>query len=95
MSEDKHQQVLQLIIEIVRTMTADWDIDPDEVKPNSLLEQDFGFSSMHGMSLLASIDEELDVRLPYENLVLRDGAYINDLSIADITRFVVGELERP
>ncbi len=82
------QDILRLVIDIIHRMTAEWDIDPDEIQPESLLERDFGFTSMHGMSLLASIDEALDVQLPYEGLVLKDDAYISDLSVADIAAFV-------
>ncbi|NIR27879.1 MAG: acyl carrier protein [Gammaproteobacteria bacterium] len=76
------------LVELLREMTAEWDLDLDEIGPHTLLSKDLCFTSIDALNLMASIDMKYSRRLNYESLILADGKYVEDLSVTDIARFV-------
>lgn len=86
-----HAEVRDGVIEIVREMTADWDLDVEPLEGGTRLDQDLCFSSVDVLNLFAAIDVRFQRRLRYERLIFVDGAYRSELTVDEIAAFVEQE----
>ncbi len=82
------EEILAGVRDILTQMTGDWDGDALEIGPRTRLSADLGLSSIDALHLVASIDMRFNRRLPYEKLILKDGRYVEDLSVGELARFV-------
>ncbi|HEU0198473.1 MAG TPA: phosphopantetheine-binding protein, partial [Nevskiaceae bacterium] len=66
--------------------TQDWDHDFEgAMTRDTRLFADLGFESIDIIQLSVAIEEEITHRkLPFEKLLMRDGRYVDDLSIGQI-----------
>lgn len=76
------------VIEILKKMTKRRSPGTDEIGPETRLAEDLDFSSIDIIHLMASIDMKLDRKLHYDDLVVRDGRYVDDLSVHELVEFV-------
>lgn len=92
MIRDK-EDIFATITGILNTMLEDMGIE-EEIDGNSKIVEDLGFSSVDSLHIMASIDIELEKKLPYEKLVLRGGQYVSDLTVQELVDFVFETQER-
>ncbi len=81
-------EILAGIKEILAEMIEDWDLDLKTIGADTRLSADLGLSSIDALHLVAAIDMRFNRRLPYERLILKDGKYVEELTVGDLTRFV-------
>ena len=87
------QEIFDTICTIVREITEEWNVEAD-IAGDTRLIAELGFTSMDVIDLLASLETKLGRKLPYEKLVvLEDGGYRQELTVADLTDFVYHNLE--
>jgi acyl carrier protein len=82
------EQIHESIADIVRGMTKGWDLDADQLGPETRLVSDLGFSSVDIIHLMASTEMRFNRKLPYDEIVMRDGRYVDDLSLRELIEFV-------
>jgi acyl carrier protein len=82
------------VMAIANETIADWGLDlPGGVTPNTRLVADLGFESMDVVQFAVAIERAFDRKgLPFEQLFMKDGAYVDDLSIAGVTDFLCSQL---
>jgi acyl carrier protein len=85
-------QIQSDIIEILKDMTQEWDLDVDEISPDTKLVEDLSFASVDIIHLVVSIEEHFKQKLGFNELLMNDGRYVDDLSINDVTNFVSRKL---
>jgi acyl carrier protein len=93
-------EIQQKIITILKELTTDWDwedleMESSDIGPQTTLSHDLGFSSVDALDLLSSIDLHFGRKFPYEYLILQNGAYVYDLSVAQIAYFVQEHFDVP
>ena len=81
------------IIEIVEELTEDWDVDLDGgVGPATTMIGDIGFASIDFIQLVVAIEGAYKQKLGFQDLLMQNGAYVDDLSVRQIATFVSGRL---
>jgi acyl carrier protein len=82
--------VHEKMIGIVKNMTADWDTGFDgEIGSGTRLIGDLGFESIDVVHLVVAIETTFGRSdLPFEDLLMRDGRYVDELTIGDAVTFL-------
>lgn len=82
------EEIAQTVEEILQDILKGWGVDDEELSSESMLFSDLGFSSVDALEIMASLDMKFQRKLPYEKLVMKDGAYVDDLSIGELVDFI-------
>jgi acyl carrier protein len=85
-------QVQSDIVEILKDMTQEWDMDVNEINSDTKLVEDLSFASVDIIHLVVSIEEHFKQKLGFNELLMRDGRYLDDLSVAELSSFVSRKL---
>jgi acyl carrier protein len=82
------------IIAILTDMVQDWDVPKDgEITAATRLVNDLGCCSIDLIALIVSIEEAFSTRnLRFAELLIRDGRYVDDLDVGELSRFVAKAL---
>jgi acyl carrier protein len=93
--DTSYEAVLGQIVQILRQMTSDWDLDYiGGIHEDTLLMSDLGFESIDVVQLVVAVEEQFEREdLPFETLLMTDGRYVDDLAVRDLTLFVRGQLQ--
>lgn len=87
-------QAQRAIIAIIQDMIQDWDLDLDEpIGATTKLAQDLEFSSIDVIQLIVCIEEYFKKKMGFDELLMNDGRYVDDLSITQLAVFVSTKLE--
>ena len=89
------ESINQEIIKILTDMTSDWDIDEDAgaITTSTKLVADLSFESVEIVQLMVQIEQHFGLKnLASEKLLIKDGRHVPDLSVPEISRFLLGEL---
>lgn len=78
------------LIALLQDFTQDWDNEFEgEMGRSTRLLGDLSFESIDIIQLIVAIQEEIvGAKLPFEKLLMRDGRYVDDLSIGQIADFL-------
>ena len=78
------------LITLLKDFTQDWDSGfEDEMTRDTKLFADLGFESIDIIQLVVAIQEDiLRAKRPFEKLLMKDGRYVDDLSIGQIADFL-------
>ena len=88
------QTVLNDLVAILKDMTSDWDMAFDgAIEPQTRLIADLSFESIDVVQLVVAIEEHFQRRdLPFVQLLMKDGHYVDDLQVGDAVDFLVKHL---
>ncbi len=88
MSETVEQSVIGLTADLIE----DWGLDV-EVTPQTFLRADLGFDSSDIMQIFTAIHEHYrGVEFKFQELVMKDNKFVDDLTIGQISVFVLRKL---
>lgn len=86
------QTVEQVIMGLMQEFAEDWGLDIELTK-TSKLKGDIGFDSSDTMQLFAAIQESYkSVPFKFQDLVMKDEKFVDDLTIGQVTAFVIKSL---
>lgn len=90
------ETVLAKLMELLQELTEDFDLDPDDaITPDAMLGEDLEFESTDVVELVVAIEHTFGrKRLPFQNLIARDGKYV-DFSVSELADFLVEQLNTP
>jgi acyl carrier protein len=81
------------VIALATETIADWGFDPPGgITRDTKLVNDLNFESMDIVQFAVGIESAFDQKLPFEKLFLKNGAYVDDISISEVTDFLCAEL---
>jgi len=86
----KSDAVVKQLIALLEDFTQDWDneLEGDMGRDTKLLA-DIGFESIDIIQLAVAIEEDISKKkIPFDKLLMKNGRYIDDLSIGQISDFV-------
>lgn len=92
--EEKHsfteEEIFSALAGILKDMTGDWDIDfAGEIAADTGLVADLGFESIDIVQLVVAIQERFKRRgLPFEELLMSDGRYVDEIRVGDTVAFL-------
>ncbi|ULQ46386.1 phosphopantetheine-binding protein [Flagellatimonas centrodinii] len=84
------EDITQKLITLLEDFTQDWDHDGDAgMSADTRLLADLGFESVDIIQLTVAIEEDFKLfRTPFDKLLMKDGRYVDDLSIGQIAAFL-------
>lgn len=86
---------LDTVIAIVKDLTQDWGLEGTEPPAaGTLLAADLQFTSVDIIQLCVALEECFDRRFGFQDLLMRDGSYIGDLSLGQLSAFVDTQLTK-
>ncbi|HEU4402785.1 MAG TPA: acyl carrier protein [Candidatus Polarisedimenticolia bacterium] len=83
------------VVEILEGMTGDWDTGfSGRIGADTSLMRDLTFESIDLVMLIVSIEERFGKKgLPFEQLLMVDGRYVDDLKVTEIAAFLEKHLD--
>lgn len=82
------------VIAVVEDLIQDWGLDlEDGVGGHTMLVDDLEFASVDIIQLCVALEQHYERKLGFQDLLMNDGSYVGDLSIANIAGFVNARLE--
>ena len=87
---NKQQHYLQALVTLLEDFTQDWDHSfSGEMGTDTRLLADLGFESIDIIQLVVAIQEEVvRQKLSFDELLMKDGRYVDDLSIGQIADYL-------
>lgn len=80
------------VLNVLRKMVQDWDLD-QPLEPRSLIVANLGFESIDLIQLVVALEQHFgNRRLGFNDLLMKDGRYVDDLSVRQIADFVAQRL---
>lgn len=88
------EAILQSTIHILEDMTSDWDMEFTEpIGPETKLVADLQFESIDIVQFIVAIEGKFRRRgLPYEELLMVDGRYVDEIKVEDTVDFLFHHL---
>ncbi|MBW2602903.1 MAG: acyl carrier protein [Deltaproteobacteria bacterium] len=86
--------ILKDVITILKDLTYDWDLEfSDPIGPDTKFVADLGFESIDIVQFIVAIEEHFQRRgLPFENLIMVDGRYVDEIKLGDTVAFLFSHL---
>ncbi len=93
-SAENRPEIENRVIMVVNEMVADWGLDlPGGITRDTRLMEDLNFESIDIVQFAVGIERAFDRKgLPFERLLMKDGAYVDDVSVSEVTDFLCAEL---
>jgi acyl carrier protein len=87
------EAIEKTLVEIVEDLIQDWGIDLDNgVTGTMLLVNDLDFASVDIIQLCVAIEQHYDRKIGFQDLLMKNGSYVSDLSIVQIVDFLVDKI---
>ncbi len=82
------------LITLLKDFTQDWDHEFEgEMDRSTKLLGDLSFESIDIIQLIVAIQEDIvGAKLPFEKLLMKDGRYVDDLSVGQIADFLAANI---
>jgi acyl carrier protein len=83
-------QILTNLVEILEDITQDWDTElSGKIGSDTSLMSDLTFESIDVVMLIVAIEERFKkTGLPFEELLMTDGRYVDDLRVSELVGFL-------
>ena len=76
------------IVETLTELLEEQGQEPGEITPATQLNADLGLSSVEAIHMMIMLEDKLDTALNFEKLAVRDGEYVQDISVAVLLDFI-------
>jgi acyl carrier protein len=82
------------VIAVANETVEDWGLDlPGGITRDTKLMEDLDFESIDIVQFAVAIERAFDRKgLPFEKLFMKDCAYVEDITISEVTSFLCAEL---
>lgn len=81
-------RILALVAQSLQQILEDTDLELEApVGPSTLLNRDLCLSSVEVLELFGLLDVAMQRRLPYDQLIMRGGQYLSELSVGNLVEF--------
>jgi acyl carrier protein len=82
------------VIAVVADLVQDWGLDLDApIGAATKLVADLEFASVDIIQLCVALEQSYERKLGFHDLLMRDGSYVGDLSIAQVAAHVDTKLQ--
>ena len=83
----------KILIEIIEDLIQDWGLDLDEpIGKHTKLVANLEFASVDVIQLCVAVEEHYGRKMGFQDLLMKDGSYVSDLSIAEISDFLTSRI---
>ena len=86
--------VESVVLGIVEDLIQDWGLDLDEpIGSHTLLVSELDFASVDVIQLCVAVEEHYERKMGFQDLLMDDGSYVEDLALVEMVRFIAKKLE--
>jgi acyl carrier protein len=85
-------EIQSTIVNILQDMTQEWDLDVSDITPNTKIVEDLNFGSIDIIHLVVAIEETYKKKLGFNELLMNNGQYVDDITIEQLVSFVSSKL---
>ena len=83
-----------VVREIVEDLIQDWGLDLEEpIGRETLLVADLDFASVDVIQLCVAVEEHYERKMGFQDLLMDDGSYVEDLALGEMVEFIAKKLE--
>ncbi|ADM09555.1 putative acyl carrier protein [Parvularcula bermudensis HTCC2503] len=76
------------VVGILERFTDDWGVD-HQITPDSQIVADLEFESIDVIQLVVAIEQHFGIRnMGFDELLMKDGKYVDDLTVRQIADFI-------
>lgn len=84
-----------IVIGILEEFAEDWGLDDLTITAETKLKGDIGFESTDTMQLFSALQEAIpQVKFAFQDLVMEDGKFVTDLTVAKVSGFIADALKQ-
>jgi acyl carrier protein len=87
------EEVSRTIIGVLGELLDSWGLSGEVITEETRLNADLCLSSVDMLEVMALIDVKFSRRFKYEELVVQDGHYRNELRVGEVADFVLARLD--
>jgi acyl carrier protein len=81
------------VIAVIEDLIQDWGLELDAgVTPETRLVENLEFASVDIIQLCVALEQAYERKLGFQNLLMRDGSYVGDLSVHQVAVFIESRL---
>ena len=82
------------VINVANDMVTGWDIDlPNGITADTKLMEDLSFESIDVVQFAVAIEQAVERKgLPFEKLFMKEGEYVDDVELRQVSDFLCKEL---
>ena len=89
MSSLRQATAQDTVIAVIEDLIQDWGLELDGgVAPQTKVVADLEFASVDIIQLCVALEQAYERKLGFQNLLMKDGSYVGDLSVAQFARFI-------
>ena len=89
MSGLKQDTTIGTVVAIVEDLIQDWGLDLDgPIDSDTLLAGDLEFASVDIIQLCVALEQSYGRRFGFQDLLMKDGSYVGDLSLRQFAAFI-------
>jgi acyl carrier protein len=93
MSELRRATAEQTVVAVVEDLIQDWGLElSDGVGLATRVVADLEFASVDIIQLCVALEQAFGRKLHFQDLLMKDGSYVGDLTIAQFARFIEARL---
>lgn len=94
MSVSTRSDIDATVISVANDTVSGWDIDlPNGITPQTKLMDDLSFESIDVVQFAVAIEQAVGRKdLPFEQLFMKDGDYVDDVALSQVSDFLCKEL---
>ena len=84
----RNENTVMTVIAIVEDLIQDWGVSEGNTDGSTMLVNDLDFASVDIIQLCVALEQHYDRKLGFQDLLMANGSYVGDLSIAQIAGFI-------
>lgn len=89
MNDLRKATTVETVVAIVEDLTQDWGLDLDKpCGPQTMVVADLQFASVDIIQLCVQLEQTYGRRFGFQDLLMKDGSYVGDLSLGHLAAFV-------
>jgi len=93
MNNVQSNTTINTVIAVVGDLIQDWVLDLDApISADTLLAQDLEFASVDIIQLCVALERSYDRRFGFQDLLMKDGSYVGDVSVGAFAEFIDANL---
>lgn len=84
------EAILRDLVKMLEDVTSDWELEfSGSIGPETRLVADLAFESIDAVQLIIAVEEHYQRRdLPFEELFIADGRYVDEIRVSDVVDFL-------
>lgn len=88
------QDLEKTVIAVLEETVQDWELELEAgLESNTRLIEDLAFESIDVVQFAVALEQALDRKgLPFEQLFIQEGNYVDDVTVAQVVDFLAGQI---